>query len=107
MTDPITLSKVFDLNKTGDPFVIPVSGRNSATAQLSVDSGSIGSAVLTLYKSNRTDAPSTALTSIGTASAGVSSELDVSGYAFIVAQVTTAAGSAAFGTLTIHAEQVP
>lgn len=93
----------FDYDSTQSKAVLPVQGFNKATIQIPSLPVAIGSCVITYRKSlNGTD-----WTDIGTLSAlGVSSTIDVTGFALLGAFVTTALGSACVAPLILYAEYI-
>ena len=89
-----------DLNSTStatDP--LSVSDAKYAALQVSGESSSVGSTVITLYGSiDGVKYVSTGTTQTGE---GITAAVDVTKYQWVRATVTTAAGSSAFGSISI------
>lgn len=99
-----------DLNSTATVVEIPVSRWQKANIQLHDLSGSVGSTVLTVTRSvARGYANAAGFTSPATLDAAgeMTGALDVTAYRWVYVAVTTVAGGALSGNLTVHLEETP
>ena len=83
--------------------IIPVGGLYTGSVMTELTAGSIGSGVITLYRTNNPQSKAFyALSTPTTITAEGMTEVDVEKFAFLVARVTTAAGAEARVRLTFY-----
>ena len=96
--------KVIDLNKSRDDIVVNVLPYTVATIQGTLMTGTWATAELTIARSNDGEDFVNLETTTMLTGEGMTGRIDVSGFAFLRASVTTLEGSAATAQITIVAK---
>jgi hypothetical protein len=94
-------SAILDLNHALEEVVASVQQHAVATVQATLLTGSWGSTVITVQRSNDAVGYEDLEDPITIDAAGLTARIDVSGFGYLRARVTTAAGSAATAQVTI------
>lgn len=94
-------SAILDLNHALEEVVASVQQHAVATVQATLLTGSWGSTVITVQRSNDAVGFEDLEEPITIEAEGMNARIDVSGFGYLRARVTTAAGSAATGQVTI------
>lgn len=88
-----------NLAVSGAKWVVPVEGWQTATFQAKKSTGAWGGAVITIYRSNDGVNGYAVDEDVTATGDGHSDEIDVNGFAFLIAQVTTTGGP---GKVALH-----